>query len=61
VAQKTRAKLMPVALADDIAAARVLRDLVQPPEGMMTGDLSARRAACLCYRRQRSRCRASAR
>lgn len=39
VAQKKRAKLVPVALADDIAAARVLRDLVQPPEGMMAVDL----------------------
>jgi len=29
VAQKKRATLVPVALADDIAAARVLRDLVQ--------------------------------
>jgi len=40
VAQKKRATLVPVALADDIAAARVLRDLVQPPEGLMTVDLS---------------------
>ncbi|MDH2405063.1 transposase [Bradyrhizobium sp. SSUT18] len=39
VAQKKRAKLVPVALADDMAAARVLRDLVQPPEGMMAVDL----------------------
>ena len=39
VAQMKRAKLVPVALADDIAAARVLRDLVQPPEGMMAVDL----------------------
>jgi hypothetical protein len=39
VAQKKRAKLVPVALADDMAAARVLRDLVQPPEGMVTVDL----------------------
>jgi transposase-like protein len=39
VAQKKRARLAPVALADDIAAARVLRDLVQPPEGMMAVDL----------------------
>ncbi len=39
VAQKKRAKLVPVALADDIAAARVLRDLVQSPEGMMAVDL----------------------
>ena len=38
VAQKKRAKLVPVAVADDIAA-RVLRDLVQPPEGMMAVDL----------------------
>lgn len=39
VAQKKRAKLAPVALADDMAAAPVLRDLVQPPEGMMAIDL----------------------
>jgi transposase-like protein len=39
VAQKKRAKLAPVVFADDIAAARVLRDLVQPPEGMMAVDL----------------------
>jgi len=39
VAQKKRAKLVPVALTDDMAAARVLRDLVQPPEGMVTVDL----------------------
>ena len=38
VAQKKRAKLVLVAVADDIAA-RVLRDLVQPPEGMMAVDL----------------------
>jgi transposase-like protein len=39
VAQKKRAKLAPVALVDDTAAASVLRDLVQPPEGMMAIDL----------------------
>jgi len=39
VAQKKCARLASVALADDKAAARVLRDLVQPPEGMMAGDL----------------------
>jgi transposase-like protein len=39
VAQKKRAKLAPVALADDIAAVPILRDLVQPPEGMMAIDL----------------------
>ena len=39
VAQKKRAKLAPVALTDDMAAARVLPDLVQPPEGMVTVDL----------------------
>jgi transposase-like protein len=39
VAPKKRAKLAPVALADDTMAARVLRDLVQPPEGMMAVDL----------------------
>ncbi len=39
IAQKTRAKLAPVALADGMAAARVLRDLVQPPVGMKAVDL----------------------
>jgi len=39
VAQKKRAKLAPVALADDMVAASVLRDLVQSPEGMMAIDL----------------------
>jgi hypothetical protein len=39
VAQENRAKLVPVAIADDMAAARVLRDLVQPPGGMVTVDL----------------------
>jgi len=39
VAPKKRAKLAPVALADETTAARVLRDLVQPPEGMMAVDL----------------------
>ncbi len=40
IAQKRRAKLAPVALADGMAVARVLRDLVQPPEGMKAVDLS---------------------
>jgi transposase-like protein len=39
VAQKKRAKLAPVALSDDMVAASVLRDPVQPPEGMMAIDL----------------------
>jgi transposase-like protein len=39
VAQKKRAKLAPVTLADDMATASALRDLVQPPEGMMAVDL----------------------
>ena len=39
VAQKKRANLVPVALADDTAPARILRDLVRPPEGMMAVDL----------------------
>jgi hypothetical protein len=43
VAQKKRAKLVPVALADDMAAACVLRDLVQPPEGMVTDLPDGRR------------------
>jgi transposase-like protein len=40
VAPKKRAKLAPVVLADDTRAVRVLRDLVQPPEGMVAVDLS---------------------
>jgi len=40
VAQKKRAKLAPVALADDMAATRVLRELVQPPAGMVAVDLA---------------------
>jgi transposase-like protein len=39
VAQKKRAKLAPVVLADGMAAPRLLRDLVQPPEGLMAVDL----------------------
>ena len=39
VAQKKRAKLAPVALADGAPATRLLRDLVQPPDGMMAIDL----------------------
>ena len=39
VAQKKRARLAPVTVADDMVAATVLRDLVQPPEGMMAIDL----------------------
>lgn len=39
IAQKKRAKLAPVALPDGMAAALVLRDLVQPPEGMKAVDL----------------------
>jgi len=40
VAQKNRAKLVPVTLPDDTASARLLRDLVQPPEGMMAVELT---------------------
>jgi transposase-like protein len=40
VAQKKRAKLVPVALADDMASARVLQDLVRPPAGMMAVELT---------------------
>ncbi|QDW39846.1 transposase [Bradyrhizobium sp. KBS0727] len=40
VAQKKRAKLVPVALADGMAATHFLRELVQPPEGMMGVDLA---------------------
>lgn len=39
VAQKKRAKLAPVALTDDTPAALLLRDLVQPPDGMTAIDL----------------------
>ena len=39
VAQKKRAKLAPVALADDAAATLLLRDLVHPPDGMTAIDL----------------------
>lgn len=40
VAQKKRAKLVPVALPDDMGPACLLRDLVQPPEGMMAVELA---------------------
>jgi transposase-like protein len=40
VAQKKRAKLVPVALADGMAATHFLRELVQPPEGMMGVELA---------------------
>ncbi|MFG1228617.1 IS66-like element accessory protein TnpA [Xanthobacter wiegelii] len=40
VAQKTRAKLVPVALADGTPAARVLQDLLLPPEGMMAVEVA---------------------
>ncbi|WP_316232575.1 transposase [Bradyrhizobium sp. SZCCHNPS2010] len=39
IAQKKRSKLARVVLADDMFAARALRDLVRPPEGMMAIDL----------------------
>jgi len=39
VAQKKRARLAPVTVADDMVAATVLRDLVRAPEGMMAIDL----------------------
>nr|WP_275448640.1 transposase [Mesorhizobium sp. IRAMC:0171] len=39
VAQKKRAKLAPVALTDGTPAALLLRDLVQPPDGMAAIDL----------------------
>ena len=35
IAQKKRSKLARVLLPDDMPAARALRDLVDPPEGMM--------------------------
>ncbi|MFG1352636.1 IS66 family insertion sequence element accessory protein TnpA [Xanthobacter autotrophicus] len=40
VAQKKRAKLAPVALTDGTPAARLLQDLLQPPDGMMVVDLT---------------------
>lgn len=40
VAQKKRAKLAPVALTDDTPAALLLRNIVQPPDGMTAIDLS---------------------
>lgn len=39
VVQKKRSKLAPVALGDETPATLRLRDLVQPPEGMMAVDL----------------------
>jgi hypothetical protein len=39
VAQKKRAKLAPVALTEGTPAALLLRDLVQPPDGMTAIDL----------------------
>jgi hypothetical protein len=40
VAQKKRAKLAPVALADRTSATLLLRDLVHPPDGMTAIDLA---------------------
>jgi transposase-like protein len=40
IAQKTRSKLARVVMSDDTPAARLLRDLVRPPEGMMAIDLA---------------------
>lgn len=40
VTQKKRAKLAPVALADGTPATLLLRDLVQPPDGMIAIDLA---------------------
>jgi hypothetical protein len=40
VAQKKRAKLAPVVLTDGTPAARLLQDLLQPPDGMMVVDLT---------------------
>lgn len=39
VAQKTRARLVPVVVPDDIPAALALQNLVQPPDGMMAVEL----------------------
>src|SRR6266852_1902051 len=40
VTQKKRAKLAPVMLVDSTPAALLLRDLVQPPDGMTAVDLA---------------------
>lgn len=40
IAQKKRSKLARVVIPDHTPAARVLRDLVRPPEGMMVVDLA---------------------
>ncbi|MGJ4954793.1 transposase [Bradyrhizobium sp. HKCCYLRH2015] len=40
IAQKRRSRLARVVLPDDMPAARALRDLVRPPEGMMVVDLA---------------------
>ena len=43
IAQKRRSKLARVVLPDDMPTVRALRDLVDPPEGMMAVDLHDRR------------------
>ncbi|MGJ4951477.1 IS66 family insertion sequence element accessory protein TnpA [Bradyrhizobium sp. HKCCYLS20291] len=45
IAQKKRSKLARVVLPDDMPAARALRDLVRPPEGMVAVDLVGGRRA----------------
>lgn len=40
VAQKKRAKLAPVVLTDGTPAARLLQDLLLPPDGIMVVDLT---------------------
>lgn len=40
VAQKKRATIAPVALTDSAPIARLLQDLLQPPDGMMAVDLT---------------------
>ncbi|WP_316172083.1 IS66-like element accessory protein TnpA [Bradyrhizobium sp. SZCCHNRI1058] len=40
IAQKKHSKLAHVVLPDDMPAARALRELVHPPEGMMAVDLA---------------------
>ncbi|WP_249164412.1 IS66-like element accessory protein TnpA [Bradyrhizobium jicamae] len=43
IGQKKRAEFAPVALLDDAGPARLPRDLVQPPAGMVAVDLADRR------------------
>ena len=55
VAQRKRAKLAPVALTDDAPTTLLLRDLVQPPDGMTAIDLPGRPARVRTCRRRSTR------